>query len=173
MMITKQEEISGKINEMINSYGANRDSLLPILQEVQKQYRSIDDFSMQIIADRLGIHPAEVYGVVTFFSFLNESYHGRFVIRLCRTASCDMQGKEAVARQLKNDLGINFGETTSDGRFTLEWANCIGMCDQGPAMLVNDQVYTRVTPEKVNTILSVCRNVFNVNSIQSEEEHVL
>ncbi len=86
---------------------------------------------MQTIADRLGIHPFEVYSVVTFYAFLNEKYHGRFVIRLCRTISADMVGKEAVARQLKTDLGIDFGQTTPDGRFTLEWANCIGMVRPG------------------------------------------
>ena len=60
-----------------------------------------------------------------------------------------MAGKDRVARQLENDLGIGFGETTADGKFSLEWANCLGMCDQGPALLVNDDVYTRVTPEQV------------------------
>ncbi len=67
------------------------------------------------------------------------------------------QARTRVARQLENDLGISFGETTPDGKFTLEWANCIGMCDQGPALLVNDKVYTRVTPDKVHEILEECR----------------
>jgi [NiFe] hydrogenase diaphorase moiety large subunit len=111
--------------------------------------------------------------VVTFYAFLNEEYHGRFVIRLCRTISCAMAGKEAVARQLKNDLGIDFGQTTPDGRFTLEWANCIGMCDQGPAMLVNDQVFTHVTAEKVHDILAACEKAFGACAPQTEEEHVL
>ena len=68
------------------------------------------------------------------------------MIRLCRTISCDMAGKEQVARQLENDLGVCFGETTPDGKFTLEWANCLGMCDQGPAILVNEQIYTQRDP---------------------------
>ena len=65
------------------------------------------------------------------------------MIRLCRTITCDMAGKEHVARQLENDLGIDFGETTPDGKFSLGWANCLGMCDQGPALLVNDDLHPR------------------------------
>ena len=86
----------------------------------------------------------EVYSVVTFYAFLKAEKLGKFVIRLCRTISCDMQDKDKVARQLENELGIRFGQTTPDGKFTLEWANCLGMCDQGPALLVNDQVFTHV-----------------------------
>ena len=81
---------------------------------------------------------------------------------------CHMQGKDRVARQLETDLGIKFGETTPDGRFTLEWANCIGMCDLGPALLVNDRVYTQVTPNEVHQIIEECRKVFGVHAVQQE-----
>jgi [NiFe] hydrogenase diaphorase moiety large subunit len=80
-----------------------------------------------------------------------------------------MQGKDRVARQLENDLGIRFGETTPDGNFTLEWANCLGMCDQGPALLVNERIYTKVTPETVHDILEECRKVFGVHTLQEKE----
>jgi [NiFe] hydrogenase diaphorase moiety large subunit len=102
--------------------------------------------------------PGEIYGVVSFYSFLNSEPKGQFVIRLCRTISCDMAGKDSVARQLENELGIHFNETTPDGLFTLEWANCMGMCDQGPAMMVNDQIFTKVTPDKVNGIIEQFRS---------------
>ena len=71
-----------------------------------------------------------------------------------------MAGKSHIARQLENDLQIDFGQTTPDGKFSLGWANCLGMCDQGPAMLVNDQIFTQVTPEKVHGILDQCRRTF-------------
>jgi NADH:ubiquinone oxidoreductase subunit E len=80
-----------------------------------------------------------------------------------------MAGKDSVARQLENDLGVGFGETTADGRFTLEWANCLGMCDQGPALLVNEQVYTRVTPDMVHEIIETCRKTFGVYAMEKEE----
>jgi [NiFe] hydrogenase diaphorase moiety large subunit len=173
MLNTQHDKLMGEIDKLVAQHGATRSSLIPILQDVQKQYHTINDFAMQTIADRLDIHPVEVYAVVMFYAFLNEKYHGRFVIRLCQTVSCDMAGKDLVARQLQNDLGIQFGETTADGRFTLEWANCIGMCDQGPALLVNDQVYTKVTPEKVHHILTACEKAFGPHTPHIEEEHLI
>jgi NADH:ubiquinone oxidoreductase subunit E len=119
-----------------------------------------------VVADELGIHPAEVYGVVSFYAFLHHQPRGRFQVRLCQTISCDLAGKARVARQLENELGIRFGETTADGRFSLEWASCLGMCDQGPALLVNDRVYTRVSPEQVHRIIDDCRKVFGAHAAQ-------
>ena len=112
---------------------------------------------MQIIADVLDIHPVEVYSVASFYAFLHGAPEGKFVVRLCRTLSCDFAGKDAVADALTDELGIGFDETTDDGLFTLEWASCIGMCDQGPALLVNDQVHTRVTAESAREIVAACR----------------
>lgn len=156
---SRHNSLQDEIDELIAHFGTNRSALIPILQEIKKRHAVINSFAMQYIADCLGISPANVYGVVSFYSFLNEKYDGRFVIRLCRTISCDMAGKENVARQLENDLGIKFGESTPDRKFSLEWANCIGMCDQGPAILVNEQIFTQVTPEKVQEILAACGNI--------------
>jgi NADH:ubiquinone oxidoreductase subunit E len=99
----------------------------------------------------------EVYSVASFYAFLHGAPEGRFVIRLCRTLSCEFAGKQAVAEALEQELGISFDQTTDDGLFTLEWASCVGMCDQGPALLVNDEVHTRVTPESAKEIVAACR----------------
>jgi len=157
MLTPRQDRLRADFEEMADRLGHDRSALLPILQETKRRHHEISDFAMQTIADILNIHPVEVYGVVTFYAFLNEKYHGRYVVRLCRTISCAMAGTENVARQLENDLGIPFGQTSSDGIFTLEWAHCLGMCDQAPALLINDDVFTRVTPEQVNLILESCR----------------
>jgi NADH-quinone oxidoreductase E subunit len=167
MLTTEREQMVSDINGWIEENGPDRSSLIPVLQEVQKKYGRITSFSMQKIADLLGIHPVEVYGVVSFYSFLHNKPHGRFVIRLCQTISCEMAGKARVARQLENDLGIRFGQTTSDGMFTLEWTSCMGMCDQGPAMMVNDQVFTKVTAEKVHNIIEGCKQSFSAFSFSS------
>jgi NADH:ubiquinone oxidoreductase subunit E len=166
MLVTEQQRLGGEIASMAERYGRGRNALLPILQAVQEKYQHISDFAMQEVASALDIHPVEVYSVVTFFAFLKAEKQGRFVIRLCRTISCDMQDKDKVASQLMSDLGIGFGQTTPDGKFTLEWANCIGMCDQGPALLVNDQVFSRVTVDKVQDILEACRRSFGANVAQ-------
>ncbi len=168
MFRTDQERLSGEIVALAGRYGRERSALLPILQTVQAKYHHISDYAMQEVANLLNIHPVEVYSVVTFYAFLKARRQGQFVIRLCRTISCDMQAKDRVARQIENELGIRFGETTADGKFTLEWANCLGMCDQGPALLVNDQVFSRVTAEKVHDILEACRRSFSVYASQKE-----
>ena len=172
MLLTERERFRDELHGLADKYGHERGALLPILQEVQRKHREISPYAMQIIADLLGVHPVEVYSVVSFYSFLDDQLKGRFIIRLCRTISCDLKGKDRIARQLENDLGIRFGQTTVDGRFTLEWANCIGMCDQGPAMLVNDRVYTRLTPDTVHEILQECRSAFGLHAAQKAEEHL-
>ena len=172
MLMTERERITSEIKNLADRLGHNRTSMLPILQDVKRTYHRIDSFAMQVIADELGIHPVEVYSVASFYAFLGERVQGKFVIRLCRTISCDMQDKDRVARQLENDLGIPFGQTTPDGKFTLEWANCMGMCDQGPALLVNERIFTRVTPEKVHEILQECRSAFGQHATERKEAHL-
>jgi len=142
---------------IVERHGADRTSLIPILQDIKRTRRGIDSQAMQIVADLLDIHPVEVYSVASFYAFLHGAPEGAYVVRLCGTLSCDFAGKDAVADALRDELGIDFDETTDDHLFTLEWASCVGMCDQGPALLVNDRVYTRVTPEMAREIVAAHR----------------
>jgi NADH:ubiquinone oxidoreductase subunit E len=169
MLMTERERVAAEIRSLGQKLGRERTALIPILLEVKRKYHTVDSYAQQVIAELLDIHPVEVNSVLSFYAFLGSARQGKFVIRLCRTLSCDMAGKERVKRQLENDLGIPFGSTTPDGKFTLEWANCMGMCDQGPALLVNDQVYVQVTPEKVHQILEGCRRVFGVHAAEAKE----
>lgn len=157
MLLSELSKMREEIRSLVEEYGKNQDSLIPILQAIQKKYYHVSSFAMQEIANLLGIHPIEVYSVVTFYSFLSEEPQGKYIFRLCETISCDMVGKDQVAKQLENDLGITFGETSDDGMFTLLFTSCLGMCDQGPAMMVNDRIYTKVTAEKVSDIITSCR----------------
>jgi len=173
MLVTANERLKEQLAPIAASHGGNRSALMPMLQEIQKRHSRITPYAMQVVADMLGIHPVEVMGVVSFYSFLNVKPKGKFIIRLCQTISCDMQGKEKVARQLETDLGIEFGQTTPDGFFTLEYANCLGLCDQGPALLVNDKAYTKVTPEKIQEIIEECRGIFGLHAAQRKEEQLI
>jgi len=170
MLVTDQERLKADIENLAAAFDNKRCGLLPVLQHVQKQHRNISEYAMQLIADRLDIHPVEVNSIVSFYSFLHENPQGLFIIRLCRTISCDLDGGPRVARQLENELGIGFGETTPDGKFSLEWTNCLGMCDQGPALMVNDQLFTKMTPEKVKDILDICRATFGPHSLRKARE---
>lgn len=157
MLLTEQEKMREIIRSLAEKYGKDQGSLIPILRAIQKKYCFVSSVAMQEIADLLGIHPTEVYGVVTFYSFLSEEPQGKYIFRLCETISCDMVDKDSVACQLENDLGIQFGETSDDGMFTLLYTSCLGMCDQGPALMVNDKIFTRVTPATVSEIIEECQ----------------
>ena len=153
MLVTEKNALTAEIEKLIAVHGSGREALLPILQQVQIRHGHISDFGQQEIARLLDIHPVEVYGVITFYSFLSTEPKGRNIIRLCRTISCDLAGKDAIIRTLEREIGVRFGETTTDKKYTLEFANCMGMCDQGPAMLINDEVFTHLTPQRIADIL--------------------
>jgi [NiFe] hydrogenase diaphorase moiety large subunit len=157
MTASQQEQLRAEVAELVEKLGPGRSSLIPILHDVKHRHRAIDGEAMQVVADMLEIHPVEVYSVASFYAFLHGAPEGAHVIRLCGTLSCDFAGKDAVADALRAELGIDFDQTTADGLFTLEWASCIGMCDQGPALLVGDEVHTRVTPDGVRAIVAACR----------------
>lgn len=153
----KQDSIENYIELLVKQYGKERNALLPILRGVMDKYHHISDLAMQTIADHLKIHAIEVQDTASFYSFLGVKPKGKYIIRLCQTIACKMSQANGVAEQLEKELQIKFGETTKDKMFTLEWTNCLGMCDQGPALLVNDKMYTRVTPDQVNKIITDCR----------------
>jgi NADH-quinone oxidoreductase E subunit len=149
-----REMLDQDIRRWVDKYGRDRSALIAILHNVHREYSQVSAHAMEEIADYLGIHPVEVYGVATFYSFYNAEPKGKKVIRLCRTVSCDMQGKQNLVYALENRFGIRFGETTKDGKWTLEYTSCMGWCDKGPAMFVNSKPYTQVTPEKLDAILA-------------------
>ncbi|BBB32052.1 [Fe] hydrogenase small subunit [Thermotomaculum hydrothermale] len=142
-----------ELTTILERFKPQRDNLLPILNEINKKFGYISPVAMMEIAEYLDIPVAEIHGVISFYHFLSTEKKGKYIIRLCKTISCEMAGKEKIARMLEKELGIKFGETTSDGMFSLEYTNCIGMCDHGPAMLVNEKVYAKLTPEKVIEIV--------------------
>lgn len=157
MVTGDRDRLHDEIRAIAARTNFSRASLIPILRDVKEAYREIDGETMQFVADILGMHPVEVDAVASFYSFIHSEAEGRYAFRLCRTYSCELAGKEEVAHQLEHELGIRFGETSADGAFSLEWANCMGMCDQGPAMLVNEDIYTQLTADKIPAIVEAYR----------------
>lgn len=146
--------LTQEVARLVRIHGADRTALMPILQELNRAHSYLSEEAMLCVSRTLGVPRAEVYGVATFYSFLSVQPRGRFIIRLCRSISCTKQGRyHPVTAALVEELKIGFGETTMDGLFTLEKANCMGMCDQGPAMLVNDAVHVKLTVARVLEIL--------------------
>lgn len=151
-------EIAKIIQEKIECHGRDRKALLPILQGIMEEKNYVDNHDMVDIARVLDLSAADVYGTASFYSFIENEEKGKFVIRVCKSITCEMKGKHKVLSALEEELRIKLGETTHNKKFSLLQTNCLGLCDVGPAMLVNDQPYTHLTPEKIHDILSDYRN---------------
>ena len=148
------EKLKNLINELANKHGRNRESLLPVLQGVIEREMYLSEKSMVEIAREMDLPAAEVYGTATFYSFLNHKKMGKYIIRLCKTITCSMKGKNQVLLTIQDMLKIKTGQTTPDGKFSLVETNCLGWCHEAPAMVINHEVYTNLTPEKVRGILT-------------------
>jgi NADH-quinone oxidoreductase E subunit len=142
------------IKELADRYGRSRENLLPIMQGVVEQEKHLSKNAMAEIARELDIPASDVYGTATFYSFLEVKKMGRYIIRICKTISCAMKGKNQVLFAIQDMLKIKCGETTPDGLFSLVETNCLGLCHKAPTMLINHEIYTDLTPEKVREILS-------------------
>ena len=129
-------------------------ALMLILHEVQDRFGYVARDSVPIIARALNLSRAEVHGVVTFYHDFRHHRPGRDVIRLCRAESCQAMGAIALADHVRGRLGVQFGETTSDGAFTLEAVYCLGNCGCSPAMVLNDELYGRVSPARFDELLA-------------------
>jgi NADH-quinone oxidoreductase subunit E len=129
------------------------ENLLNMIKAEQFQNGYVSEEAMNHIAQDLELPLGHVYGVTTFYSFLSTEPLGRHVIRICKSVPCFLQNGETVAASLQKELGIAPGETTADGRFTFLLTNCIGACDQAPAMLVDDEIHGNLTPSKIKKIL--------------------
>lgn len=144
------------IKNSIKKHGRNREALIPILRDVVKEKKHLSEEAMKLISKELDISAAQVYGTASFYSFLDTKPVGENVIRICKTIVCDTAGKEEIIRALEQKLGIKMGETTSDKKFTLLETNCLGQCDKGPAMLINDCIYTKLTPVTAVEAIDEC-----------------
>lgn len=147
------EKTKNLVDCLTEQHGTDRKALIPILQGIVKEKSFISKEDMTEVARALDISGAEVYGTASFYSFLEIEERGKYVIRVCRSIVCDNKEKGSILSKIEEMLHIKIGETTSDKKFSLIETNCIGQCDKAPAMLINDDVYTELTPEKVTSIL--------------------
>lgn len=141
------------VAEGIKEFGNGRERIMQILTKVNEELSFVPSEAIEAIADATGVSAAEVYSVVSFYSFYSAEPRGRNIVRLCSTISCAMAGQGDVLTALTDELGIEPFETTEDGRITIETTPCIGLCDQAPAMLVNGEPHVKLTPEKACEIV--------------------
>jgi NADH-quinone oxidoreductase subunit E len=145
--------VGNLVKELSEKHGRRRDSLMPILQGIVEKHNYLTDEAMVEVAKELDISAAEVFGTASFYTFLDTSVRGKYVIRVCKTITCAMKGKNDILHVIEDMLKIRVGETTSDKMFSLIETNCIGWCHKAPAILINEIPYTELTPEKVGEIL--------------------
>jgi len=128
--------------------------LLVLLEEAQDKHGYLSRELLAELAESLGLSVSDVYGVASFYSFLLTKPLGRNVIRVCKSLPCYLKNSQIVIDYIEKEIGIRPGGTTADGRFSFELTNCIGACDRAPAMMINQDVYGDLTPEKISQILA-------------------
>lgn len=154
--LNQQQEFIDKLNQirdMLKKYEGQRDALLQALQEAQDIMGYLPIEVQKIVAEKLGITLSEVYSTITFYSFFNLKPRGKYQIRVCLGTACYVRGAEKILDRLKTELGIEVGDTTDDLKFSLDGCRCIGACGLAPAIIINDEVYGRLTPDKVPDVL--------------------
>ncbi|HZD40934.1 MAG TPA: NAD(P)H-dependent oxidoreductase subunit E [Terriglobales bacterium] len=142
-----------KFEETVSRYPKKEAAILPVLYLAQEEFGCLDQEAIAYVAKLMDQSPARVYGVVSFYTMFNMKPIGRYHIQVCRTLSCALRGAERVTGWIKNRLGIEVGETTPDGKFTLSEVECLASCGTAPMMQINDNYYENLTEEKVAEIL--------------------
>ncbi len=148
---TKEQEIA--LKEMICRLKDTQGALMPMLQQAQEIYGYLPVEVQTMIADETGISLEKIYGVVTFYSQFTLQPKGEFKISVCLGTACYVKGAGEIVKQIENTLGIANGECTEDRKFSLETCRCVGACGLAPIMLVNEEVYGRLDPKDVPSIL--------------------
>ena len=138
---------------VLANYASVKGSLITILQKTQEIYGYIPIDAVYHIAERTGSTPAKVLGVATFYSQFRFQAVGKYLIMLCKGTACYVNGADRIAEAVKEELGIGDNETTADGLFSLSLVSCLGCCSLAPVMMINEETYGSLTPDKVKKIL--------------------
>ncbi len=141
------------LNETLENYKNIKGSLITVLQKAQEIYGYLPTDVIYRIAEEMNLTPAKVMGVATFYTQFRFKPVGKYLIMLCQGTACHVNGSERIEKTIKEELGISDGETTEDGLFTLKNVACLGCCSLSPVMMINEETYGSLTPEKVKEIL--------------------
>ena len=139
--------------EVINSCEGDKSQLMKVLNAAQEIYGYIPTSVQKLISEELKIPMAEIYGVITFYSRFTLTPKGKYNIQVCLGTACYVKGADKVLEKLEQLLGIKAGETTEDGKFSIQDTRCVGACGLAPVMVINEEVYGKVTPDMVEEIL--------------------
>ena len=147
------KRVKGETQELLKKHKQKKDSLIKILEEVQTKYGYIPLASQEEISNYLGIPMAEIHGVITFYSRFTLNPKGKYNVSVCLGTACFVKGSKDILEAAKNKLGIKEGQTTEDGKFSLDNTRCVGACGLAPVFTINDEVYGKATVKLMNETL--------------------
>lgn len=147
----------GQIEGVLDELAQVKGSLITILQKTQDIYGYLPKDAIIYISERTGIAESEIMGVATFYTQFRLTPVGKYLIMLCQGTACHVNSSELILQTIKDELGIEDGETTDDGLFSLKCVACLGCCSLSPVMIINDNTYGSLTPEKTKKILKELR----------------
>lgn len=162
MPLELSEATKNKIEaEIIPQYPQRKSAILPAFWAIQDEKGCVDRDAMLYVADVLEVPASHVIGVLTFYTMIHQEPQGQYHIQVCRTASCEIMGSKGVVLKIKELLGIEVGETTPDGMFTLSEVECLGCCELAPMLQINKDNFGPLTPELVTELIEGLRNGTN------------
>lgn len=156
-MALTQEQIAAKTAELEAYISENKDIegvLIPVMQKAQELFGYLSLETMELISERLDVPVSEIYGVATFYALFSLTPKGEYVISVCTGTACYVKGAQLVLDEVKKQLGIESGETTPDGKFSIQDTRCLGCCGLAPVMVINNDVYGRLEPADIKDILA-------------------
>ena len=147
------KKIIDEVKDIMKPYKKEKDNLIPILNEIQEKYGYIPQIAQLQISEFLGIPMAEIYGVITFYSRFTLKPKGKYNISVCLGTACFVKGSQAILDRLKERLKLEEGETSSDGKYSIDTTRCVGACGIAPVFTVNNEVYGHATVKKLNEVI--------------------
>ncbi|MGM0395981.1 MAG: NADH-quinone oxidoreductase subunit NuoE [Bacillota bacterium] len=154
MTRTLSQEMYNQLEEYIGSIESNDAALIEVLHEAQHIFGYLPMEVQLFIGDKLNIPASKVFGVVSFYSYFTIEPKGKYIINICTGTACFVRNSEAIVREFEKTLNIKSGETTGNGMYTIDCLRCVGACGLAPVVMVNDDVYGKVTVDDVHKIIS-------------------
>jgi len=158
------EKVKSEVQDILKQFDRDKQYLITILNEVQEKYGYIPKVAQLEIADYLNIPLAEVYGVITFYSRFSLEPKGKYNISICLGTACFVKGSKELIERAKQKLGIEEGQTTPDGLFSLDATRCVGACGLAPVFTVNNEVYGKATVKKLDEVIDSLKNGDGLNN---------
>jgi NADH-quinone oxidoreductase subunit E len=152
--VVNKEQVLAAVQRALDVYGEKKDELIPILNFINKEIGYLPDWALEDLSRHLKIPRSQIFSVASFYEMLSTKPVGAHIIRFCESAPCHVVGGRQVFHALLDELKIQPGETTSDGRWTLLTASCLGICGVAPAMIIDDDLYGNLTPAQIPQILA-------------------